>query len=259
MSGERILLTRTNTSLIRLLVVTAGYLLTGTAMAVPDYRAFDDLLLNHVHNGFVDYDGIAADGRLDEFIRQLGDTSPESLADASARKAFFINAYNALAIYGVLDGQTTKSQRSRNRFFKKMKMRVLGEKRSMEQIEHDELRQTGDPRIHFAIACASLSCPRLDSRAYLPDRLDQQLDAAATRFINDPSRNRFDVNQGIAFLSPIFDWFADDFAQDETGLQMYLAGYVRNADAERELRSGRLEIRYEDYDWRLNGRYGRRP
>ncbi|MDJ0927884.1 MAG: DUF547 domain-containing protein [Gammaproteobacteria bacterium] len=229
-----------------------------TYAALPDYRAFDDLLLNHVDNGFVDYDGIAADGRLDIFLQQLGDTTAADLADDTARKAFYINAYNAVAIHGVLKGQSAESQRSRRRFFEKMEVRVLGEARSMEDIEHRELRPMGDPRIHFAIVCASLSCPRLSSRAYIPERLDEQLDASAERFVNDPSRNRFDTTQGIAFLSPIFDWFAGDFADSPDGLQRFIAGYVRDADAERELRGGKFEIRYEDYDWRLNGEFGTR-
>ena len=226
--------------------------------ALPDYRVFDDLLLNHVDNGFVDYDGIAADGRLDVFLQQLGETTADDLSDDAARKAFFINAYNAVAIHGVLNGQSAESQRGRRRFFEKMEVRVLGEARSMEDIEHRELRPMGDPRIHFAIVCASLSCPRLSSRAYIPERLDEQLDASAERFINDPSRNRFDTTQGIAFLSPIFDWFAEDFADRPDGVQRYIAGFVRDADAGRELRSGKFEIRYENYDWRLNGEFGAR-
>ncbi len=228
-------------------------LLATQALAVPDNALLDDILLNYVDNGFVDYDGLAIDGRLPQLLQQFADTRAEELGSDNDRKALMINAYNVFALHGILHGQSTSSRFSRRRFFAGMRLPLLGAEYSLEDIEHRELRPLGDPRIHFAIVCASLSCPRLANLAFRPEQLDAQLDAAATRFINDPSRNRFDTEQGIAFLSPIFDWFEEDFGGDEASVQVFLARYVRDADAARELRNGNFEIRYTDYDWRLNG------
>jgi hypothetical protein len=117
----------------------------------------------------------------------------------------------------------------------------------------------GDPRIHFAIVCASLSCPRLASRAFVPERLNQQLDVAAGRFINDATRNRFDSERGEAFVSQIFDWFAEDFTAGAVSVQAYLAGYSRDPQATQLLRDEAFKLRYEIYDWGLNGQFDKPP
>lgn len=225
------------------------------AQSPPDYLQFDDLLLTTVRNGYVDYDGIAADGRLETFIRQLGTTRPEDLAGEDDRKAFFINAYNAIAIHGILNGQSAGSAWKRRKFFKSMTVTVLGQPMSMEDIEHGELRTMGDPRIHFAIVCASLSCPRLNNRAYFPETLDAQLDQATAQFVNDLTRNRFDNGRRIAYLSAIFDWFAEDFEAVAGSVQKYIASYATDPDTARLLRSGQFKTQTEPYDWGLNGSF----
>ena len=219
----------------------------------PDYELWDDLLVSYVRNGFVDYDGFARDPRLDQFVAELGTTEAASLNDSDARKAFYINAYNAIAIRGILDGYATGNQGQRNRFFTRLKYDVLGEPTTLQQIEHGELRPMGDPRIHFAIVCASLSCPRLSSAAYRPEQLDAQLELAATAFINDHSRNRFDASRKIAFVSKIFDWFSSDFATTAPGLQIFLSQYVQDPEASALLAGSGFTMKYAEYDWNLNG------
>lgn len=236
-----------------LLAFFAG-LATAPVFAQPDYSMLDDLLLSHVQDGFVDYDGIALDPRLDNFIDQLASTAPAALASTAEQKAFYINAYNAIAIRGILDGQSPDSFFGRSRFFKRMRVDVLGESLSLEDIEHGRLRPMGDSRIHFAIVCASLSCPRLASRAYLPATLDAQLDAAAERFLSDPTRNVFDSNRRVAYVSKIFDWFEEDFVANAGSLQNYLARYVTDQTNARLLRADRFDLKFRDYDWSLNGR-----
>jgi len=236
-----------------LLAFFAG-LATAPVFAQPDYSMLDDLLLSHVQDGFVDYDGIALDPRLDNFIDQLASTAPAALASTAEQKAFYINAYNAIAIRGILDGQSPDSFFGRSRFFKRMRVDVLGESLSLEDIEHGRLRPMGDSRIHFAIVCASLSCPRLASRAYLPATLDAQLDAAAEQFLSDPTRNVFDSNRRVAYVSKIFDWFEEDFVANAGSLQNYLARYVTDQTNARLLRADRFDLKFRDYDWSLNGR-----
>jgi hypothetical protein len=132
---------------------------------------------------------------------------------------------------------------------------LAGKDITLEELEHQRIRPMSDPRIHFAIACASLSCPRLSNRAYLPDTLDAQLDEATRRFINDVTRNRFDIPQKTAFVSEIFDWFGADFARAAGSLPDYLARYVQEPAARAALTEGRLAIRHLPYDWDLNGHY----
>lgn len=223
--------------------------------AVPDYAMLDDLLVSHVRDGFVDYDGIALDPRLDDFLGQLASTTPESLTTPAEEKAFYINAYNAIAIHGILNGQSPDSFFGRSRFFKRMRVDVLGEPLSLEDIEHRRLRLMGDARIHFAIVCASLSCPRLSSRAYLPETLDTQLDAAAELFLNDATRNVFDSNRRVAYVSRIFEWFEEDFVAESGSLQAFLARFVTDQSSARLLRADSFDINYREYDWSLNGRF----
>lgn len=241
-----------------LLVLLAALLLSLPARsfaAAPDYSLWDELLLTHVRRGYVNYDGFAQDRRLDLFLQQLSSAEPAEIDTTEERKALFINAYNAFAIRGVLDGQSTRTARLRKRFFTGYRFTVLGEATSLERIEHGELRPMGDPRVHFAIVCASLSCPRLASRAFVPERVDRQLEQAARAFVNDVTRNRFDVDHGEACVSRIFDWFAGDFTAGGDSLPQYLAGYIDDPAITGPLAAGQLTLRYDTYDWGLNGRW----
>jgi len=110
-----------------------------------------------------------------------------------------------------------------------------------------------EPRIHFAIVCASRSCPTLQSWAYTPDNIDQQLTLSAQQFINDPSRNHFDQRRKIAYLSRIFDWFQEDFINHSGSLLHYVAQFVLDEKVAEDLRTTSYTIKFLEYDWRLNG------
>ncbi len=238
--------------------LTLIFSIGGAQAQLPDYDSLDEILARNVRNGFVDYDGIAAEPRLAEFIEQIGAVRSTDLISPSAELAFYINAYNVLAIQGILDGQSPSGWWGRRKFFKRQKFNVLGEAISLETLEHDFIIPLGEQRIHFAIVCASMSCPRLSSRAYRPEILDMQLHEAARQFINDPARNRFDAERRIAFLSKIFDWYSDDFIAAGGSLQRYLARFTADAAAQDTLRQDGFELRFVDYDWSLNGRYSGR-
>jgi len=240
-----------------LLLVIALTASAGVLANAPNFEVFDELLLQNVRNGFVDYDGLAADERFGAFVEQLGAGSPALANGPDKGLAFYINAYNALAIQGILNGQSPASRWGRQKFFKRQKFTVLGEKINLETLEHERIANQGDPRIHFAIVCASLSCPRLSSHAYEPKQINVQLHDAAHRFINDPTRNRFDLDRRIAFLSMIFDWYADDFEQAGGSVQRYLARFVDDAAVQEALRADEFELRYIEYDWNLNGYFSR--
>jgi hypothetical protein len=233
--------------------------MANASMAAPDYSAFDELLLQNVGNGFVNYTGIEANPRFRRFVQQVGETDAGSLPERSDKLTFYINAYNALAIQGILDGYSPARLFGRYKFFKSKKYVVLGKKINLFDLERKILIPMGEPRIHFAIVCASMSCPRLSNRAYLPETLEQQLDEGAHRFINDISRNHFDLPRRIAYVSKIFDWYREDFELAAGSLQRYLASYVEDAEVAKALDNDEFDIRFLKYDWKLNGRLGLRP
>jgi len=238
---------------IALLALLASLAPLSAPAALPDYGELDGVLLRNVRNGFVDYAGIRADPAFARFVASLGNTSPEDLEGRDAELAFFINAYNALAIQGILDGYSPATRLSRRNFFQGREYRLLGEPITLEDLEEERLLPLGEPRVHFAIVCASLSCPRLANRAYRPDQLQQQLDEAARRFINDGTRNRFDPGRSQAFLSEIFAWYRQDFSQDAGSVQKYLARYAGEPGVAELLAKDGFKVRYLDYDWNLNG------
>ena len=110
-----------------------------------------------------------------------------------------------------------------------------------------------EPRIHFAIVCASQSCPKLRSFAFVPDQLEQQLNDSARRFINDPTRNRFDRENKVAYLSMIFDWFAEDFEGHSGSVLKYIAQFVNDPTLAHELQNETYTIDHLEYNWNLNG------
>lgn len=218
------------------------------------HRLFDEVLQTSVKNGIVNYPELQADQRLAAYLALLNRVDPSALSTDRDRLAFWINAYNACAIQGILDGYSPKPYIGWYRFFKTHTYGIGGVQLSLSDLEHDILRkQFREPRIHFAIVCASSSCPKLPSWAYDPMQLDRQLDQAARAFINDPTRNRFDRQQRIAYLSKIFDWFEEDFAASAGSVLQFVAPFVDDADLARDLAQHMYHITYLDYDWSLNG------
>jgi hypothetical protein len=228
------------------------------ALAQVDYSGWDALLRAHARNGVVDYPAFAAAPELDAFLDQVRRARFSAPSGADERLAFWINAYNALAIRGILDGGSPAGLLGRYRFFLRRRFAVAGEKITLWDLEHARIRPLGEPRIHFALVCASASCPKLASEAYLPGRLDEQLERAARAFVNDPERNRFDRAQRVAWLSAIFDWYAEDFAADAGSPAGYVAAYVADPELARSLAAGGWRVQYLDYDWSLNGTPPRR-
>ena len=226
---------------------------------LPNTDDFDAVLLRNVRNGFVDYDGIKADPAFGRFVAGLASASTADLDERNTRLALLINAYNAFAIRGILDGYSPASMLGRYTFFKRREYGLLGEKTTLEDLEHGEILPLGEPRIHFAIVCASISCPRLANQAYAPAELEAQLESAARTFVNDGTRNRYDVQRQVAFLSSIFDWYQADFIKAAGSTQKYLARYVSDPAARELLARDGFKVRFVDYDWDLNGVYRGKP
>ena len=229
---------------------------TGVAFAAePDTGSFDRLLRDHVQMGVVDYPGFQDQASFASYLAELG--KPASLQGRNDQLAHYINAYNALAIQGILDGLSPSTLLGQLRYFKLKDWAVDGRRISLYDLEHQVLRPLGEPRIHFAIVCASRSCPFLRSEAYRPELLDTQLDDQARRFINDPLRNRFDKATRTARLSSIFKWFEEDF-QGAGSLQRYISRYVDDREVAQGLAQDAYRIEWLSYDWNLNGKAPRR-
>jgi hypothetical protein len=187
--------------------------------------------------------------------------------DRARQMALLINAYNAFTVELILTRYPgLKSIKDLGSLlqspWKPKWIPLLGGKVSLDDIEHEMLRKRGrydDPRVHFAVNCASIGCPALREEAFVADRLDAQLDEQALRFLSDRTRNRYEPSRGRLEVSKIFDWFGEDFRLGHRGiasLPAFLARYAEqlaDAPADRDrIREMRVEIAFLDYDWRLN-------
>jgi hypothetical protein len=218
------------------------------------------LLRRYVHDGLVDYQDLKRQGvaELNNYLATLSSVcaADERAANRDERLAFWINAYNAFTVKLIIDHYPVRSIRSIGWLpFKKkfIPMPGLGKgDLSLDEIENDILRkQLGEPRIHFAIVCASKSCPKL--QAYRADGLGLQLDQAARDFIQDASKNRYDAAKRTFYASSIFKWFHEDFERAKGSLAAFIAQYAQ-PEVAAALKQGDVRIEFLDYDWSLNGK-----
>jgi Protein of unknown function, DUF547 len=229
-----------------------GFLLSGwLAAAQPDPAPFEAVLSARARNGGFDYQG--TDGqdkkRLAAYLTNIGDAQLSSM-DAEERKAFYINAYNVLAIETLLENPGKKIIDIPGAF-KAAKHKVGGELLTLDDIEN-KLREFKDARIHFAIVCASKSCPPLAPRAYRGQGLSEALDRQGREFVNDPSKNSIDRNKGRVALSMIFNWNRKEFERDGGTLPKYVSKYVSDAQTASWLAYGPREPEFLEYDWSPN-------
>ena len=243
---------------ITLLAMTMIFTSTRPGNAAVDHSPWSVMLARYVDdNGRVAYRDLQAHDQalFDNYLSTLAQAQVASMNEAE-EKAFWINAYNAMIVNGVLHGHTAESMLARKRFFSWYSLPIAGEERSPDEIEHQILRKKfHDPRIHFAIVCASTSCPKLRREAYVPERLEQQLDEAARGFINDSARNRITA-QHVA-LSQIFQWFAEDFVRSAGSVPAFVQRFVAD-DKKAILSAQNGTLQYLEYEWTLNAQDGQR-
>lgn len=249
----RNLLNKTYTLLCSGFLLLSGWATQVQATESEAFLAFDKLLKTEVVDGQVNYPAFANNAGFQSYIREIERTRADSFTDNSERIAYLINAYNALTIDSILQGRSPASLLGRLRFFKTSKVRIGNEDISLYDLERDRILTEGEPRVHFALVCASASCPPLRSEAYRAEKLDSQLDDQARGFINDSSKNSFDKSAKRAKVSKIFKWYRSDFEEGQSDLGDYLSQYVADADLARALRDDRFKFKYNAYDWSLNG------
>ena len=222
-----------------------------------DHREWDGLLQKHVvvieggKASQVRYAGMAQDrAALKKYLASLS-ALPEAQLKSwpqAEQMAFLINAYNAFTVEKVLtrypdirsiwDFGKLFGNPFRDEFFE-----LFGRRYSLDAVEHETLRKNyREPRIHFAVSCASVGCPMLREEAYVAARLEAQLEEQAVRFLSDRTRKRY--RDGRLEVSKIFDWFKEDFEPRERYFARYAAllGYG----------GGEVPLSFLDYDWALN-------
>jgi hypothetical protein len=230
------------------------------------FSDWDIVLKNHVKLGLldgvrlntVDYRKIKLDPIFHRLENNLSSFPISKLRTNKEKLSFWINVYNIFAVKIVTDNYPLKSINDVGGFFKSVwKIRagtVDNKKYTLDEIEHQILRKMGDPRIHTAIVCASISCPDLAMEAYKPEKLDDQLDKQMRIFLSNPSKG-MKVDAKImppkVYLSPIFDWFEEDF-KSNGGIINFINPYVlqKYKDA---LKNPDLSISYMHYNWSING------
>lgn len=227
---------------------------------VFSHATLDAVLSEHVdERGNVAYAALKADReRFDTYVGQLAEASPASHPDLFPTRdhemAYWINAYNALAIRAVLDAYPTESITdimAAHGAFNRLKFPVGGQPMTLDDIEKGTLlKQWPDtPEIHWAVTCASMGCPGLDREAWTADQLPERLQAEGRAYLDSDRGVQIDTKAGVVRLAKYFDWYGDDFGDDHLG-------YVRPFLSEQ--RRARLDalddpsIEYLEYDWRLN-------
>ena len=216
------------------------------------HQLFGQVLMANVEDGKVDYPAIKADSRFQDYLDYLAHTNPDFFASRDEKLAFWINAYNALAIKGILDGKSPAGYFSRINFFTS-NHDLAGRKIDLYDLERKILIPFGEPRIHFAIVCASTSCPKMVNEAYTASDLDRQLDMNTRAFINNKMKNRFDQSTKSGRISKIFDWFPKDFEAHSETVQQYLGKYVDDPVVAASLLQNEYMLWFHDYNWTLNG------
>ncbi|MFQ5702223.1 MAG: DUF547 domain-containing protein [Acidobacteriota bacterium] len=260
--------------LVAILVATIGILACGSAPPGPHpqitsftYDDWTSVLERFVDDrGLVDYEGLARDRAIfDRFIKSIETVSPRTDPDLFPTRndafAYYINAYNVMVFKGVLDRGPEKESVwsglvSGLNFFVRMKIRIGGQTMSLKSLEDSVIRgQFKDPRVHAALNCASLACPRLPREAFLPERLDEQLDAAMKEFINEDRNCHVDREKRTVTLSKIFDWYSGDFiaaekrrGNDKANVLDYINRYRRPG----ELVPRDYRVVFLEYDKRIN-------
>ena len=211
-----------------------------------DHQTWDLLLDKHVSDlGQVDYQGFLKDMEaLEGYIESLS-RATESINELpkTEQLAFWINAYNACTVKLICDHLPLTSIKDISRPWKQTVMKNNNHSWTLNDIEHDILRKLGEPRIHFAINCASKSCPVLSNEAYRAKDLEEQLRRSTSVFLMDQSKNRYTSKR--LYLSRIFLWFKRDFGNTQDLFKFIMANTDMSIDED-------PSISFLPYDWSLN-------
>ncbi len=218
------------------------------------HGAYGEVLSLYVRDGLVDYRGLKSDpGGLEAYLESTAKVTRKDFESwpEDEQLAFLINIYNARTLELIVDNYPVKSIRDIGSSGKgpwdEPVVKLFGETITLNALENWMIRRNyKDPRIHFALVCAAVGCPPLLGEPYLGGSLDNQLEARTKKFLSDPGKNSIDRENKILRLSPIFEWYAEDFKAEAGSVPGYLKKYYGN-----EPFKGYIIV-YTDYDWSLN-------
>lgn len=245
--------------LIKFITVLVSFGLSFSSVANEHltHKEWNTLLNKHVDEaGNVDYKGFKSEEKaLNEYLTVLSKNHPDNSWKRNDRLAFWINAYNAFTVKLIVKNYPVKSIKDLGGSIYKVntpwdiKFIKIGEEvYDLNNIEHGMIRKEfSDPRIHFAVNCASVSCPKLRNEAYVGTTIEQQLEDQAKYFINNKVKNQIKSTKK-AKLSKIFRWYKGDFTSSGMSIVEYINQY---ADVKLEADA---KIEFLDYDWDLNGK-----
>ena len=235
------------------------WMIPGVSAATFDHSKFDHVLKKYVDDeGLVDYNSIAKDKGFSEYMQSLQTAGVEEFS-RDGQLAFWINAYNAVTIDKVIKVKPKKSVRETfipgvwtgTKFFTSREHIVAGKRLSQDDIEHEILRkQFQDPRIHFAIICASMGCPPLPRIAYTEENVQSRLEEETQKYLNSPRGTRIDRAENTLHMSKLFDWFGSDFINKSGSILAFMQPYL-NEEVRIFLQRDPM-ISYLEYDWALN-------
>ena len=226
--------------------------------ATFNHSAFDQILKKYVNNsGLVDYNGIAKDTIFKAYMKSLESAKPEAMSH-DGQLAFWINAYNAVTIDKVIRWKPRKSVRETlipgvwisTKFYTSRENTVAGRLVSQDDIEDILRKQLKDPRIHFAIICASSGCPQMPRFAYTEANVQMKLEEETRIYLNSKRGTRIDAAENTLFISKIFDWYAGDFESKYGSVLAFIKPYLDQRTL--QFLEKNPQIAYIDYDWALN-------
>ncbi|BBH54562.1 DUF547 domain-containing protein [Fluviispira sanaruensis] len=172
--------------------------------------------------------------------------------------AFLINAYNALTLKLIIDNYPLKSIRDiggvLSNPWKKRFFTLLEKYHYLDEIEHNIIRKDfHEPRIHFALVCASKGCPSLAKNVFLPENLQNQLQIAATNFLENKKKNYYKSEEHKLYLSSIFKWYGDDFKEKYKSFNNFVIENIsKDNNIKIQIKRSKLKIEFLEYDWNLN-------
>ena len=247
-------------TILTILFVTIGHP-QDTQAADIDHSKFDHIVKTYVDaEGRVDYNGIAADNTFREYMKSLENAKADDLS-RDGQLAFWINAYNAVTIDKVIKWKPKKSVRETfvpgvwtgTKFFTSRQHTVAGQRLSQDDIEHEILRKKfKDPRIHFAIICASSGCPILPQIAYTAENVQSRLEEETRKYLHSERGLQIDYVENTMKLSKLFDWFAGDFESKSGSVANFIKPYL---DEKAVAFLDRMpKMSYIPYDWALNAK-----
>jgi len=209
------------------------------------HSLWNTILKSHVNSdGNVNYKALKSDSsKLKIYISELSKNTPTENWTKEEKLAYWINTYNALTVDLIIRNYPVESIKDINNPWKQRLWKLGDNMYDLDEIEHDILRNMNEPRIHFAIVCASYSCPKLQNEVYTAEKLDQQLTKATKEFLADKNRNEISENE--IKISKIFDWFSKDFTKNGSLIDFL------NLYTEVNI-SPNAKKRYKDYNWALN-------